>query len=158
MTRREYRKHEEERISDLVSIHDGGWGKILSKIQQESPGLGIINLGYVLKRDRDLFYLSGSVVKKLPAKAWDMGSIPGSGRSPREGNGNPVQHSCLENSIGRGAWRATVHGVAKSQTWLSYFMGFPGGTSGKKSICQHRRHKRHRFDPWVRKIPWRGKW
>ena len=75
--------------------------------------MGIINLGYALKRDRDLFYLSGSVVKKLPAKAWDMGSIPGSGRSPREGNGNPVQHSCLGNPMDRGHWWATVHGVTK---------------------------------------------
>ena len=45
-------------------------------------------------------------------------SIPGSGRSPGEGNGNPLQYSCLENSLGRGAWLATVHEVAKSQTWL----------------------------------------
>ena len=49
----------------------------------------------------------------------DMGSTPGSGRSPGEGNGNLLQHSCLENLINRGAWQATVHGVAKSQTQLS---------------------------------------
>ena len=53
--------------------------------------------------------------------AGDRGSIPGSGRSPREGNGNPLQYSCLENSMDGGAWRATVHGVAKSQTQLSDF-------------------------------------
>ena len=47
------------------------------------------------------------------------GSIPGSGRSPGEGNGNPLQYSCLENPMGRGAWGATVHGVAKSRTRLS---------------------------------------
>ena len=55
--------------------------------------------------------------------AWnarDVGSIPGSGRSPGEGNGYSLQYSCLENSMDRGAWRATVHGVAKNQTWLSY--------------------------------------
>ena len=46
----------------------------------------------------------------------DPGSIPGSGRSPREGNGNPLQHSCLGNSMDRGAWRATVHGVSESDT------------------------------------------
>ena len=45
--------------------------------------------------------------------AGDPGSIPGSGRSPREGNGNPLQDSCLENSMDRGAWWATVHGVAR---------------------------------------------
>ena len=46
--------------------------------------------------------------------AGDTGSIPGSNRSPGGGNGNPLQHSCLENSMDRGAWRATVHGVTKS--------------------------------------------
>ena len=51
--------------------------------------------------------------------AGDLSSIPGSGRSPGEGNGNPLQYSCLENSMDRGAWWATVHGVTKSQTWLS---------------------------------------
>ena len=51
--------------------------------------------------------------------AKDMSSIPGSGRSPGEGNGNPLQYSCLENSTDRGAWWAIVHGVAKSQTPLS---------------------------------------
>ena len=46
----------------------------------------------------------------------DAGSIPGSGRSPGEGNGNPCQYSCLENSMDRGTWQATVHGLAKSWT------------------------------------------
>ena len=61
----------------------------------------------------------GSVVKNPPASAEDVGSIPGSGKSPEEGNGNSVQYSCLENSIGRRAWWATVHGAAKGQTQLS---------------------------------------
>ena len=52
------------------------------------------------------------VVKNLPVNAGD--SIPGSGRSPGEGNGNPFQYSCLKNSMDRGAWQAIVHGVAKS--------------------------------------------
>ena len=51
--------------------------------------------------------------------AGDLSSIPGSGRSPGEGQGNPVQYSCLENSMDRGAWWATVHGAAKSRTQLS---------------------------------------
>jgi len=51
----------------------------------------------------------------------DLGSIPGSGRSLGEGNGNPLQYSCLENPMDGGAWRATVHGVAKSWTQLSNF-------------------------------------
>ena len=57
----------------------------------------------------------------LPANAGDvrdMGSVPGLGRSPGGGNGSPLQYSCLENSMDGGDWRATVHGVAKSQTWL----------------------------------------
>ena len=61
----------------------------------------------------------GSVVKNPPANAGDVGLIPGSGRSPGGGNGNPLQYSCLENPMERGAWRATVYGVAKSQTQLS---------------------------------------
>ena len=49
----------------------------------------------------------------------DLGSIPGSGRSPGEGNGNPLQYSCLENPTDRGAWQARVHGVARILTQLS---------------------------------------
>ena len=59
------------------------------------------------------------VVKNLLANAGDVrdaGSIPGSGRSPGEGNVNPLQYSCLENPMDRGDWQATVHGVAKNQT------------------------------------------
>ena len=59
------------------------------------------------------------VVKSLPANAGDAGSIPGSGRFPGEGNDYLLQYSCLENSMDRGAWKAIVHGVAKSQTLLS---------------------------------------
>ena len=51
--------------------------------------------------------------------AGDLGSIPGSGRSPGGGNGDSLQYSCMGNPMDRGAWQATVHGVAKSQTWLS---------------------------------------
>ena len=56
---------------------------------------------------------SGSVVKNLPANAGDPGSIPESGISPGEQNGNPLQSSCLENTMDRGAWGATVHGVER---------------------------------------------
>ena len=59
------------------------------------------------------------MVKESACKAEDLGSIPGSGRSPGEGNGSPLWYSCLENSMDRGAWWATIHGVTKSQTRLS---------------------------------------
>jgi len=59
-------------------------------------------------------------VKSPPAmqetSAGDSGLIPGSGRSPGGGNGNPLQYSCLKNPVDRGAWQATIHGVEKSQT------------------------------------------
>ena len=58
------------------------------------------------------------MVKNPPANTRDMGSSPGLGRSPREGNGNPLQDSCLENPMDRGAWWAIVHGVTKNQTGL----------------------------------------
>ena len=63
----------------------------------------------------------GSVSKESACYAGDLGSIPGLGRSPGEGHGNPLQYSCLEHSMefSRGAWWATVHGVAKSRTRLS---------------------------------------
>ena len=62
---------------------------------------------------------SDSLVKNLPAKVGDRGSIPELGRSPRGGNGNLLQYSCLGNPLDRGAWCATVHGVAESRTRLS---------------------------------------
>ena len=55
----------------------------------------------------------GAVVKTLPANAGDVGSIPGLGRSPGGGNGNPLQYSCLGNPMDRGGWWATVHWVTK---------------------------------------------
>ena len=55
--------------------------------------------------------------KESAYNAGDIGSIPGSGRSPGEGNGNPLQYSCLGNPMDRGAWEAIVHGVTKSQAW-----------------------------------------
>ena len=59
---------------------------------------------------------AGSDGKESACNVVDLGSIPGSGRYPGEGNGNPPQYSCLENSMDRGAWWATVHGVTKSWT------------------------------------------
>ena len=66
--------------------------------------------------------LPGSSDGKASAyNAGDLGSIPGSGRFPGEGKGNPLQYSCLENPMDRGAWSATVHGVAKNRTRLRDF-------------------------------------
>ena len=68
-----------------------------------------------------LGFPGGTVVKNLPANAGDTGdesSIPGLGRSPGGGHGHPLQYSCLENPVDRGAWWATVHGIAQSQIQL----------------------------------------
>ena len=59
-------------------------------------------------------FSGGSVIRNAPDNAGDSGSIPGSGGSPGEGNGNPLQYSCLENPMDGGAWWATIHGVAES--------------------------------------------
>ena len=93
--------------------------------------LGIVRLeggGYITEYELafpemawDVSFPGGSEVKVSACNAGDLGSIPGSGRSPGEGNGNPLQYSCLENPMDRGAWWATVHRVTKSQTRLSDF-------------------------------------
>ena len=75
---------------------------------------------YIYERERG--FPGDTVVKNLPASAGDTrdtGLIPGSASFPRVGNGNPLPYSCLENSMDRGVWQAIVHGVTKSQTWLS---------------------------------------
>ena len=78
--------------------------------------------GWEDMQDLRMGFPGGLVVKNPPANAGDIrdtGSIPVSGRSPGGGNGNPLQCSCLGNPMDRGSWRATVHGVMKSWTWLS---------------------------------------
>ena len=79
----------------------------------------------------------GSSSKVSAYNAGDQGSIPGSGRSPGGGHVNPLQYSCLENPMDRGALWAIVHGVTKSRTQLSdfTFQGFPGGSGGKECAC-----------------------
>ena len=79
----------------------------------------------------------GSDGKESTHEAGDLGSIPGSERSPGEGNGNPLQYSCLENLMDRGAWWATIHGVTKSQTRLKQLSNthmFPGKSKQEKKI------------------------
>ena len=67
-------------------------------------------------KDYKFSFPGGSGGKGSACNAGDLGSIPGSGRSPGGGNGNAFQYSCLENPMDRGAWQTTVHGVTKSQT------------------------------------------
>ena len=79
---------------------------------------------YSLNFPYPLGFPSSSAGKESTCNAGDLGSIPGLGRSPGEGNGYPLQYPCLENPMDRGAWQATVCGVAKSRTRLSDFHPF----------------------------------
>ena len=81
------------------------------------------------------------MVKNLPANAGDAGLIPGSGRSPREGNGNPLHYSCLENPIDREVWWAALHGVTKSWTLLSIQACMHTPVRGKKGIMSEKKKK-----------------
>ena len=75
--------------------------------------VGAVNLiSFILP----MSFPNGSNGKESACSAGDPGSVPGLRRSPGEGNGNPLQYSCLENPMDRGAWRVTLHGIAKSQT------------------------------------------
>ena len=76
---------------------------------------------YLMDPKKDYGFPGGSEVKASACNVGDLGSIPGSGRSPGEGNGNPLQYSCPENPMDGGAWWAAVHGVAKRRTRLSNF-------------------------------------
>ena len=78
-----------------------------------------ICLKFILEINRG--FPGGSNGKEYSCNAGDLGSIPGSGRFPGKWSGKPLQYSCLENSMDRGAWWATVHGIAKSQTCKSSF-------------------------------------
>ena len=123
----------------------------------------------------------GSDGKEPTCSAGDLGSASGLRRSPGGRNGSPLQDSCLGNPMERGAWRATVRGVAHSRTRLKRLsvqacrhasthtvhlineaagvrLGSPGGARGKELTYQCRRRKSPEFEPWVRKIPWRRKW
>ena len=77
-----------------------------------------------------LSFPGGSDNKESASNAGDLGSIPELGRSPREGNGNPLQNSCLENPMDRGAWRATVHGVAGSDIFHFMILRFTFSLNG----------------------------
>ena len=89
-------------------------GFVLPNHCRVSPSHYYLLLGYELNQLP--WWLNG---KESTCQSGDLGSIPGWGRSPREENGNPLQHSCLENPMGRGAWWVTVQGVTMSWTQLS---------------------------------------
>ena len=93
-------------------------------------------------------------VKESTCNVGHPGWIPGLGRPPGEGNGNPLQYSCLENSLDRGAWQATVHGIAKSRIWLSdsHFPTFTRINIGTGCVCPQAECVIICFfwlDPWV---------
>ena len=107
---------------------------------------------------------SGSAGKESACNAGDLGSIPGLGRSPGEGNGNPLQCSWLGNPRGGGAWWAAVYGVAQSPTRLKQLSS---SSSSKSYIGLLRPFSWQRiclqcgrpgFNPWFGKIPWKRKW
>ena len=96
----------------------------MNDLQHRPESHGVPFLGLIFREVLlcCLGFPGGSVVKNLPASAGaagDAGSVPGLGRSPGEGNDNPLQCSCLGNPMDRGAWRASVYEVVKSQTQLS---------------------------------------
>ena len=77
------------------------------------------SFGYGCLYSRDWGFSGGSDGKESVCSVGELDSVPGLGRSPGEGNGNPLQYSCLKNSMDRGAWWVIAHGVTKSQTWLA---------------------------------------
>ena len=89
----------------------------LTKDRTQIPALGVWSLNHC--PGVFLGFPGGSIGKESACNAGDLGSIPELGRSARGGHGNPLQYSCLENPMDRGAWQPTVHRVTKSQTRLS---------------------------------------
>ena len=116
-------------IAHLVSCLLPWWKKkslFISMLRALNQDLGAFlclerfHLRFCFKVISDLLcFPDGSDGKEFACSAGDPDSVPGSGRSPGEGNNNPLQYSCLQNSMDRGAWWATVPGVTKSQTQLS---------------------------------------
>ena len=90
-----------------------------TRCQSIQLATGPIASNYVSVSDNSPWGFPGGVseVKNPPANAGNSSSIPGSGRFPGEGNGNALQYSCLKNLKNRGAWQATIYGIAKSPTW-----------------------------------------
>ena len=95
---------------------------------QEQNWVCFVEISFITYLPWDRGSPGGSDGKVSACNVGDLGSIPGLGRSPGEGNGNPLQYSCLENPMDGGAWRAAVHGISKSQTRLSDFTSLHRGT------------------------------
>ena len=162
-------------VSRLFTSGDqstGASASVLLMNIQDRFLLGLTGLIFLLSQglSRILFNTTvqkrGSDGKKSTCNAGDQGSIPELGRCPGEGNGYTFQYSCLENSMERGAWWATVHKVVKSWTCVSdslthnhthtySFTLIPCSSDGQRIFLQCRRP---RFDPWVGKILSRSKW
>ena len=101
-------------------------GTLLRTLLLAEPGVGsgllhfsLTHKIFLVRRLLAKGFPGGSVVKNPPASKGDIGLIPGSGRSPGEENGNPLQYSCLRSPMNRGVWWATVHGIVKESdtTW-----------------------------------------
>ena len=93
----------------------------LKQLDPQKQNIHVYSKKTKTKKKPTYNFPGGSEVKASASNAGDPGSIPGSGRSPGEGNGNPLQYSCLENPMDGEAWQATVHRVTKSRTRLSDF-------------------------------------
>ena len=107
---------------DMSLSKQGSWWWIGKPGVLQSMGLQRVRHNWVTELKWTYIWMGfpgGVLVKCPPANTGDKGSIPRSGRFPEVGNGNPLQYSCLGNPMDSGAWWATVHGVAKSQTQLS---------------------------------------
>ena len=108
----------------LMAESEEGLKSLLMRVKEESEKVGLklnIQKTKIMASGPFTSWQIGSDGKASAYNMGHLGSIPGSGRSPGEGNGNPLQYSCLENSMDGGAWWATVHGVAKSRRQLSDF-------------------------------------
>ena len=162
-------------VSRLFTSGDqstGASASVLLMNIQDRFLLGLTGLIFLLSQGLSRIFFNttvqkrGSDGKKSTCNAGDQGSIPELGRCPGEGNGYTFQYSCLENSMERGAWWATVHKVVKSWACVSdshthththtySFTLIPCSSDGKRIFLQCRRP---RFDPWVGKILSRSKW
>ena len=128
-------------------MKEWSWTLTLCEIQMNSRCF--IDLHVNVATTKPLGFPCSSSGKESAYDAGDQGSVPGSGRASGEGNDNLLQYSCLENSMDREAWRATVHGVAKSRTWLSTNTHSIGTLS---SIYRSRTHTCWSKPPWGKSL------